>query len=341
MKPYLTLILFCSLNFACKHKDDDIIPEIKVQLITVTGNDIADGKTSAMVATVMPVNANNKNVIWSVSDETFASISAEGILTAKKNGTITVKAMAADGSGIEGTKQISITGSTIKVNAINVSGNDISLGTTTQMTAVVSPADAANKNITWSVSDATLASISESGMLIVKNNGTVTVTAMAADGSGIIGTKTVSISSFISFNRVDLALEAGTAVTGTVTVQIQNSASETLGTVTTSTSNIPVGQAWDTFTFSPSLVLVAGAKYRISITRSKNGDMSDMIFWRTSLGGNDAYPQGVPDVSPAWVLDFAFRTYSNDKVDQEQTSTIYGFTLGIVPRWQEFTPTKK
>lgn len=63
-----------------------------------------------MLASVLPMDAENKAVTWSINNTNIASISASGLLTALSNGTVVVKATAKDGSGIEGTKAIVISG---------------------------------------------------------------------------------------------------------------------------------------------------------------------------------------------------------------------------------------
>lgn len=67
------------------------------------------GGTLAMHAEIFPINAVNKEVIWSVqNDSGSASISVTGILKAISNGTVWVKATAKDGSGVSGALQITI-----------------------------------------------------------------------------------------------------------------------------------------------------------------------------------------------------------------------------------------
>lgn len=61
------------------------------------------------------------------------------------------------------------------------------VGGTLQMSAIVSPSIAADKTVTWTVSDATIASISNTGLLTANKTGSVTVTATAKDESGIFG----------------------------------------------------------------------------------------------------------------------------------------------------------
>ncbi len=87
----------------------------KVSSIVVSGqnNDSTitlNNGTLQMLANVLPADAENKDVTWSVNNPSLASISATGLLTALANGTVRVKATAKDGSGIEGSKNVVITG---------------------------------------------------------------------------------------------------------------------------------------------------------------------------------------------------------------------------------------
>ena len=73
-----------------------------------------------MTATVLPANATDNSVSWSVVNGSgAATINATGMLTASASGNVTVVATANDGSGVTGSQQISI-GSA----SINESDND-------------------------------------------------------------------------------------------------------------------------------------------------------------------------------------------------------------------------
>ncbi|MFA9388685.1 MAG: alpha-L-fucosidase [Prolixibacteraceae bacterium] len=67
-----------------------------------------NGGTLQMAVTVLPANASDKTVSWTVSDIALASISSTGLLTGKKNGEVTVFAIANDGSDVQGKLVISI-----------------------------------------------------------------------------------------------------------------------------------------------------------------------------------------------------------------------------------------
>ncbi len=181
----------------------------KVSSIVVTSNGgvssiATDNGTLQLHATVLPSNATNKTVTWSISNGTDkASISSTGLLTALKNGTATARATANDGSGVYGTLSISISNQIIPVTGISVTGAGgssliTSIGGTLQLTAAVLPADATNKTVTWSISSGTdKASISPTGLVTALADGTATARATANDGSGVYGSLSITISNQI------------------------------------------------------------------------------------------------------------------------------------------------
>ena len=86
---------------------------ILVQEITVTGdaNEVVYGETAQMNAAVLPVDAADQSVEWSVAslaDGTATIDAATGVLTATGVGTVIVTATARDGSAIKGTTVITI-----------------------------------------------------------------------------------------------------------------------------------------------------------------------------------------------------------------------------------------
>ncbi len=62
--------------------------------------------TMQMSVDILPADATDKSVSWSVSNTAIAGINATGLLIAYGNGTVTVTATANDGSGVTGTKDI-------------------------------------------------------------------------------------------------------------------------------------------------------------------------------------------------------------------------------------------
>jgi hypothetical protein len=115
-----------SKEFEIYGSTGEVIPDnIPVAAINVTGeggtNEITiNGQSLQMIADVLPANATNKAVAWSVwaedgqSPTEVAFIDNTGLLYPNKNGTVLVRAEAGDGSGVMGTVPVNITGQ--KVN---------------------------------------------------------------------------------------------------------------------------------------------------------------------------------------------------------------------------------
>jgi uncharacterized protein YjdB len=120
-------------------------------------------------------------------------------VTAVSNGTVTARATANDGSGVVGSLVITISNQVIPVTGITVTGSGGSSIITTdngtlQLTAAVSPTNATNQTVTWSIVNGTgQATISSSGLVTAVSNGTVTARAIAKDESGVFADLEITI----------------------------------------------------------------------------------------------------------------------------------------------------
>ncbi|MEP3838647.1 MAG: Ig-like domain-containing protein [Algibacter sp.] len=86
---------------------------IKVTSIDVIGqgniSTVDSGSTLQMEASILPTNALDQSVTWSVTNETgSATIDSNGLLSGLTAGTVLVIATANDGSGVSGQKQITV-----------------------------------------------------------------------------------------------------------------------------------------------------------------------------------------------------------------------------------------
>lgn len=82
----------------------------KVTSITLSNNtlSLAEGATETLTPTVLPEDADNKNIVWGTSDSAVATVSG-GVVTGVAAGTATITAIAADGSGVSATCSVTVT----------------------------------------------------------------------------------------------------------------------------------------------------------------------------------------------------------------------------------------
>lgn len=112
---------------------------------------------------------------------------------------VTINVTAEDGS--TKTYRVTITRASAPVGTIPVAGiavtsvqSSVYEGDTLQMTVSVSPDEATDKQVTWSIQSGTgTATIDQNGLLMAEHAGIVTVQATARDGSGIVGSREITI----------------------------------------------------------------------------------------------------------------------------------------------------
>ena len=148
-----------------------------------------DAGTLQLEAVITPADATNTAVTWSiVGGNEFATVDANGLVTATANGTVTVKAVSEDNAAISDEIEIVVTNQYVAVTALEVSvANDAPAAITTdagtlQLEAVITPADATNTAVTWSiVSGSEFATVDANGLVTATANGTVTLKAVSED----------------------------------------------------------------------------------------------------------------------------------------------------------------
>ena len=97
----------------------------------------------------------------------------------------------------------------VKVSSITLNQTSLTMtlkGQTASLTATVTPDNAANKNITWSSSNSSVATVVD-GTVTAVTNGTADITATAADGSGVSAKCSVTVR--VPNNITTISLEGG------------------------------------------------------------------------------------------------------------------------------------
>lgn len=131
-------------------------------------------------AIILPANTTVKDVVWSVDDTSIASISEDGRITALTIGTTIVRAKQKD---VENYLEISVLPIDVTEIIITSSnGSSLNKDETTEFSAEFIPSNATYKNITWSTSDESIATIDENGVLTTHRTGTVMVIATTDGG---------------------------------------------------------------------------------------------------------------------------------------------------------------
>ncbi|MDW3209669.1 MAG: Ig-like domain-containing protein [Reichenbachiella sp.] len=196
MKPnslLLSAIFLCTLLFRCTEDD----PEIDITDIQFDGDKVTvtEGFTYDLTTAIEVTgsDADQAEISFSSSDASVVSVSGH-ILTAEKVGTTTVTATEAN-SGLTASIEVEVIANIIAVTGVVLDESEANLkvGETLQLVATISPEDATEKDITWSVAfpsgskssedePTDIATVSETGLVTAIAAGDVVVTAKTKDG---------------------------------------------------------------------------------------------------------------------------------------------------------------
>jgi uncharacterized protein YjdB len=166
------------------NKSEENVTAVTGITLSASSLSLAVGDTSALTFTISPSNATNKNVTWSSSNTNVASV-ANGVVRAVAVGIATISVKTADGNKTD-TCAVNVVaqGQAVAVTGITISPTSLSLivGGTDTLTAVIAPANAANKAVAWTTSNADVASVSAAGVVTAVAAGHATITVTTVDG---------------------------------------------------------------------------------------------------------------------------------------------------------------
>ena len=141
------------------------------------------GKSENVKATLTPSKATNKNIEWSSSDESVATVS-KGKVYGVAEGETVITAKAADGNGASADLKVTVV---IPVKKITVQDKAVILAedTTWKLDYIVEPTEATMNAIEWTSSNDNVASIDENGLITGHKIGKCEVIGTAKDGSKV------------------------------------------------------------------------------------------------------------------------------------------------------------
>jgi len=164
------------------HKSSTPVYATSIALNYATLN-LGINETQSLVISYTPANTNQKNVSWTSTSPTIATVSSSGLVSGIAAGNATITAtVATDGTPV--TASCAVTVKTISVTGVAISRSSLELGIskTSTLTSTISPSNATNKNVSWSTSASSIATVSSSGIVTGVAVGSATIKVTTADG---------------------------------------------------------------------------------------------------------------------------------------------------------------
>ena len=197
--------------------DDTPVKEIAINAPSST---VKPGNKVALSATVAPSDATDKSVTWSSSNSAYATVDANGVVTANAAGagkSVVITATANDGSGVKSTFNINIKKVNVTKISLSTTTKTVQAGKKATVKAAIAPTNATNKAITWTSSNTKYATVNSKGVVTTKKAGigkTVTITAKAKDGSGKKSSIKIKIVKNVKVSKIKLKASSKTVKAG-------------------------------------------------------------------------------------------------------------------------------
>ncbi len=166
------------------------------------------GTTAQLTATLSPEGAVG-SVTWTSSDESVATVDANGVVTAVAGGSCSITATAAYGVVITATCEVNVLQAATKIELSSTS-LVLALNSYQKIIATVLPSTASNTKVSWSSSDDSVAEVTGNGSVVAVGLGECIVTCTAEDGSGVAANCSIKVIGADEQVFVDLGLPSGT-----------------------------------------------------------------------------------------------------------------------------------
>ncbi|WP_317854885.1 Ig-like domain-containing protein [Chakrabartyella piscis] len=266
-----------------------------------------------MLASVVPDNATEQDVLWSVSDPTILSVTTEGKVYAVGSGTAYVTATTTDVNLAEqfsASYWINVPNESYPVKSVSLDLNatTIYMGEAgTQLVASVYPSYADNTNVSWSSENESIATVDQNGWVTPVSAGYVTITVKTEE-NGFTASCYVSVQP--ERTRVEsISISDGNAELGD-TLSLGLYGSTTLSVVTTPTDATDQTVTWssnNTAVVSVSRtgeVTAIGLGTAVLTATSTDGSFTDTITVQVSLNADygDVNNDGNVDVADALIV---------------------------------------
>lgn len=175
----------------------EITVKIPVSSVTLnpTSTALVVGNTKQLTATVAPANADDSTVTWKSGNTNVATVDQTGKVTAVGVGTTTITATA---GGKSATCTVTVTAKPVPIKRIALSDAAVSVGTTIQLEPVFTPADTTQRDVIWTSSDRTIATVDANGRVRGVAEGKVTITVTSTADPSITASCTVTVTKNLS-----------------------------------------------------------------------------------------------------------------------------------------------
>jgi uncharacterized protein YjdB len=170
---------------SCGDKDEDTTTALTAITVTPSSASVTINGTVQLTATPVPSDATYDKFTWTSSNEQVAAVSSGGMVTGRAVGEATVTVSS---GSISTTVAVTVSAEVIALTGIKVNRSTVvkSVDDTAKVVATPDPANATDVTFVWSSADENIATVTQDGIITIKDVGTTTVTVSANGKSATV-----------------------------------------------------------------------------------------------------------------------------------------------------------
>ena len=180
-----------------KIEDLDIVSE---------SNTIEKGKTLQLGVEYIPADTNQRNIRWISSDDTIATVDENGLVTAHTAGNVSITCTSEHDENIHDEFNLDVI---IHISSIEFDKTSlvINKGETATINYTLYPEDVTEKDVYWTSSDESIATVDENGLVTTLKGGFVKIRCASVHDNSVYNE--CEIESFVSLENLIITCDEG------------------------------------------------------------------------------------------------------------------------------------
>ena len=173
---------------------------------------VKKGETIRLIVMIYPSELSGSKLTWKSSDSNIVSVDKNGVVKGINEGSAIITVTSSNGK--TATCTIKVVKESVNVQKIKLTPvkTNIDIGSSTQVSAVIEPANATNRDLVWTSSDTKIATVNKNGVVKGLKSGTVTITAKTKDGK-VVASTTITVNKkeieSLSFTQNSIGVKKG------------------------------------------------------------------------------------------------------------------------------------
>ena len=229
-------LIGCVTVWACGG-DESTGPAVVASVVVTpsTATLVSLGETVELNASALDAGGtvvSGKSFVWSSPDETIATVSVSGLVTAVADGPVTISATT---DNVSGSAAVTVGQVVTSVVVTPSTPTLVSLGETVQLSASALDASgnaASGKSFVWASPDEAIATVSVSGLVTAVADGAVTISATTDNVSGSAAVSVAQAAAQLAFTTQPTQTDGNQPIAPAVEVAIQDALANTVTTAT-------------------------------------------------------------------------------------------------------------